>query len=274
MIRFPDSADGDWMSAVTRPLLWLGLALPAVPWLLFGIWASAGPRRMAWVYLGLGAALFLPLAAREVRWAFYPELFLLIPYAALAGALVDWIAARASVHLVGALRPRLVGAFCAWFYVPAGMSDTAPQTSAAVRSAVSCPIRELAQVLNDPAGLGASPKSILALIDFGPELLYRTAHSVLAIPNHRLQPGFTTGYRIMTESDFGAAERGLRSAGIDLVVVCPSSAESWFYDTGDDARTLSQALQAGDPPGFLSPVALPEPLSGQFKLFALRVSAG
>ena len=274
LIRLPDSWDGDWAGAVTRPLLWLGLALMAGPWLIYRIWAApaggVGAERLAWVYLGLGAALFLPLAARQVRWAFYPEVFLLIPYAALAGAFLDRVAARTSEQLIGVLRPLLVVALCAWFYVPAGMSDSPPQSSAAIRSAVTCPIRELAPLLDDPAGLGAAPRTILALIDFGPELLYRTRHSVLAIPNHRRQPGFTAGYRIMTASDFAAAERGLRAAGVDLVLVCPNSAESWFYNTESGEKTLSQALQAGDPPGYLRRVALPEPLDGQFKLYALR----
>ncbi len=153
------------------------------------------------------------------------------------------------------------------------MLDSAPRASAAIQNAALCPIRELAPLLDDPAGLGARPMTILALIDFGPELLYRTRHSVLAIPNHRHQPGFTTGYRIMTGSDFDAAERGLRSAGVDLVLVCPSSAESWFYDTESEAQTLSQALQAGEPPGYLSRIALPAPLDGQFRLYALRGTA-
>jgi hypothetical protein len=269
LIRFPDSLDGDWAAAINRPLLWLGLALIAGPWLVYRIWAAAGAERLAWLYLGLGAALFLPLAARQVRWAFYPEVFLLIPYAALGGAFLERIAARVSEQWIGAIRPLVVVALCAWFYVPTGMSDSAPQTSAAIRSAASCPIRELAPLLDDPAGLGAAPKTILALIDFGPELLYRTRHSVLAIPNHRRQPGFTAGYGIMTASDFSAAERGLRTAGVDLVLVCPSSAESWFYNTQGEAETLSQALQAGDPPGYLTRVALPAPLNGQFKLYAL-----
>ena len=270
LVRLPNSPDGDWVGAVTRPLLWLGLALMAGPWLIYRIWAAAGAERLAWIYLGLGAALFLPLAAGQVRWAFYPEVFLLIPYAALGGAFLDWVAARVSEVWIGAIRPLVVVALCTWFYVPTGMSSAGPQVSAAIQNATSCPIRELAPHLDDLAGLGAAPKTILAFIDFGPELLYRTRHSVLAIPNHRRQPGFTAGYRIMTASDFSEAERGLRAAGVDLVLVCPSSAESWFYTTETEAETLSQALQAGDPPGYLNRVALPEPLNDQFKLYALR----
>jgi hypothetical protein len=111
---------------------------------------------------------------------------------------------------------------------------------------------------------------VLALIDFGPELLYRTPHSVLAIPNHRLQRGFATGYRVMSASNFAEAERGLRAAGVDLVLICPDSAESWFYETDESAQTLNEALRDDDPPAFLRPLALPAPLSEQFKLFAVR----
>ena len=277
LIRFPESPGGDWVRAVTRPLLWLGLALIAGPWLIYRIWTTptggGGAERLAWIYLGLGAALFLPLAARQARWAFYPEVFLLIPYAALAGTFLDRVAARTSQHVIGVLRPLVVVTLCAWFYVPASLLNAVPQVSAAIRGAASCPIRDLVPLLEDPAGLGAAPKTILALIDFGPEILYRTQHSVLSIPNHRYQPGFAAGYRIMTASDFAAAERGLRAAGVDLVLVCPNSAEDWFYDTETDATTLSEALQAGDPPGYLNRVVLPEPLNGQFKLYQLRAGS-
>ena len=66
--------------------------------------------------------------------------------------------------------------------------------------------------------------------------------------------------------------RRLRAARVDLVLICPDSAESWFYDTDGSARTLNEALRADDPPAFLRPIALPAPLSEQFKLFALRPS--
>ena len=252
--------------------VWVTLLLLAGPWLVYRLFASAGPERLAWAFIALGAVVFLPLAARQLRWAFYPEILLLIPYAAFAGVVLDRVAERMPEQVLGVLRPLLVAALCVWFYVPSAVSDSGPQRSEAIRSATTCPIRSLAEVLNDPAGLGARPRTVLALIDFGPELLYRTPHSVLAIPNHRLQPGFAAGYRAMTASDFAEAERRLRAARVDLVLICPNSAERWFYDTDDSARTLNEALRADDPPAFLRRLALPAPLSEQFKLFALRPS--
>ena len=270
MLDLDEALAGPWYEAANKPILWLGIVLLAAPWLVYRLFASAGRERLAWAFIALGAVVFLPLAAGQLRWVFYPEILLLIPYAALAGAVLDRVAKRMPEQAIGVLRPFLVAALCVWFYVPSAVSGSGPQRSESIRSATTCPIRSLAGVLNDPAGLGARPRTVFALVDFGPELLYRTAHSVLAIPNHRLQPGFAAGYRAMTANDFAEAERRLRAARVDLVLVCPDSAESWFYDTDGRARTLNEALRADDPPAFLRPLALPAPLSEQFKLFALR----
>lgn len=274
VVNLSASRDGSWYEIAAKPILWLGIALPAIPWLVYRWLASAGRERLAWAFIALGAGLFMPLAARQLRWAFYPEIFLLFPYAALAGAAVDRIAKRAPEQVIGVLRPVIVAALCVWFYVPSAVSDSGPPRSEAIRSASACPLRSLAHVLNDPAGLGASPKTVLALIDFGPELLYRTPHSVLAIPNHRYQRGFAAGYRVMTAIDFVEAERGLRAAAIGLVLICPDSAERWFYDTEGSARTLYEALRDDDPPAYLRPLPLPAPLDEQFKLFAVRPVGG
>jgi hypothetical protein len=277
-IDLPDTvegawAKGAWVEAAAKPLLWLGLALLAGPWLMVRLVITAGRERLAWAYIALGVAVFLPLAAARLRWAFYPELLLLIPYAGFAGAALERLAARLPAPAMGVARPLLVIALCVWYAIPTAASNAGPQVGAAVRTAAACPIRSLAPVLNDPEGLGARPRTLLAFIDFGPELLYRTPHAVLAIPNHRYQPGFATGYRIMTARDTGAVERALRGAGVELVLLCPESAERWFYDTEDGARTLNQALREGDPPAFLRTLALPGPLSEQFRLFAVRPAA-
>lgn len=265
------AAEGrSFFEVAARPLLWLGIAVLALPWLIFELLESPGAEPRLWSFFALGALATLPMALAEVRWALYPELFLVVPYASLAGRVLDRLAIGLPRHALSVVRPLLVAGLCVWFYVPSAMTDAGGQGSAATETAERCSINALAEVLDDPDGLGSRPRLVLALIDFGPELLYRTRHSVLSVPNHRPQPGFTASYEIMTATDPDAARRRLEAAGVDLVLVCPNSAESWFYQAEGAGRTLHRALLADDPPPFLAPVGLPGPLARQFKLFEVR----
>ncbi|MFQ6018438.1 MAG: hypothetical protein ACE5KF_09595 [Kiloniellaceae bacterium] len=265
-----------WQETVAKPIFWLGTAVPAVPWLIRRMFTGTEAERRVCVFFALGIAVFVPLTIAQLRWVPYAEIFLLVPYAWLAGAVLDRVVVRLDGRFVGLARPLLVAAFCLWFYLPKLVSNisiaSGPGGSEAVvkETELLCPIKPLAEYLSDPTGLGAAPKRLLAFVDFGPELLYRTPHSVLSIPNHRFQPGFTASYRIMTATDFSRSQALLRAFKVDLVVICPGSVEASLYDTGSGELTLYQALSTGGHPGFLEPVALPEALSPSFKMFAFR----
>lgn len=274
---WPDAAGGvaAWAAALAKPIHWLGLALFAVPWLVGRLRRTRGGERRAWGLLAIGALLYLPLGLMQARWAPYPEALLLIPYAGFAAAMLAGLAARLPALGLAVARPLVVVALCVWVYLPPALTADGKETGASVATAAACPLQDLAEVLNDPEGLGQTPKRILALIDFGPELLYRTGHGVFAIPNHRPQPGYAAGYRIMTATDPEAARRGLARLAADLVLICPGSAEDWFYDTGEPGeRTLYRRLREGAPPAYLEPYPLPEPLGTDFRLFAVRGLSG
>lgn len=251
-------------------LLWLGIAVPAVPWLIYRISGSTGPQRRAWVFLGLGALALLPMAIVHRRWALYPEIFLLIPYAALAGAAVDALAARLPRGMIRLFRLPIICALCLWFYVPTVASNSRAEAAAASDETSACPISAVAPTLNDPDGLGASPKRVMAFVDFGPELLYRTPHSVFSIPNHRNQPGFATTYEVMTATDLATARKRLEQAQVDLILICPFSAESWFYEIQGRGPTFHRMLSDGDVPEFLEAAPLPEGIAELVKLFRVR----
>lgn len=273
LLAWPQGDEGidAWLAALAKPLHWLGIALVAVPWLAGRLRTAAGGARRAWGLLAIGALVFLPLGFLQARWAPYPEALLLIPYAGAAAAALAWLSARLSGTGLALVRPLVVVAFCIWIYLPPALVGGGKEASASVSAAATCPLQELAPVLDDPEGLGRTPKRILALIDFGPELLYRTGHSIFAIPNHKPQPAYATSYRVMTADDPEVARRGLARLGADLVLICPGSAEDWFYDTGGrDGPTLYRRLQKGAPPAFLVPIELPDPLGRHFRLFEVR----
>ena len=97
----------------------------------------------------------------------------------------------------------------------------------------------------------------MAFADYGPELLYRTGHSVLSIPNHRPQPGFAATYRVLTapaDADGASHSGGHR---VDLILLCPSEVErSIFTPPAAAAATLYERLVDGAPPAWLRPLPL------------------
>jgi len=259
-----------WALALGKAILWLGIALPAVPWVVYRCYIGQGAERRMWIFVAAAASAFIPLTFHQVRWASYAETILVLPYTHLAASLAMRLAVVVSERVFGALRPFIFAGLCIWMFVPGAVSGTSSGGNmAASQLRASCPISALARYLDDPSGLGASPKKILAFIDFGPEILYRTPHAVLSIPNHRYQPGFAVSFRIMSAEDFDVARKLLSEQSVDLVMICPKSAERWFYSADDGGRTLYQALSEDAPPSFLVPIPVPDDV-GAIRLFAFR----
>lgn len=254
-----------WQDSVIRPVLFLGLAVGAIPALLWAL-ARCRPERAAWLVLGMLAAAFVVLTLRQARWAAFAEVVLIIPYGLFVGAALGRLSLRLGDKARSVARPLAAVFLCAWMTLPYGLSSRGAQIVPATR--FDCSLPAISAWLSRPEGLGASPKRVLAFVDFGPELLYRTPHSVFAIPNHRPQPGYTAGYEILTGSDYAAAETLVRRHGVDLILLCPNPVERAFFTEGQPDGTLWSALAEGRPPAFLHAVPLP-PALRSFRLYAV-----
>jgi hypothetical protein len=91
---------------------------------------------------------------------------------------------------------------------------------------------------------------------------------VLAIPNHRPQPGFTATYRVLTTTDEQVARAELARFGVDLILLCPSATErSLFAVDTATGPTLYQRLADGEVPSWLRPVPLAPDLAAAARLF-------
>jgi hypothetical protein len=127
----------------------------------------------------------------------------------------------------------------------------------------ACPLDRLSTVLNRSA-----PKTLLAYADYGSELLYRTPHRMLSIPNHRPQPGFTATYRILTTTDEAVARAEVARFGVDLILLCPSATErALFAVDAATGLTLYQRLADGEAPSWLRPLPLEPDLAAEARLF-------
>jgi hypothetical protein len=258
----------DWLSSgrlgetLGRVIKVVGIALFAVPFLGVLLRRSSGSAWRFWVTVAVALLAFLPLAFYQVRWASYTEAFLVWPYAAAVAWALSRLTRTAGRSGV-LLRPLVILAALFW---PLLLAAALPQQ--AIESAGrACPVDRLAAVLNRAA---PAPRTLLAYADYGSELLYRTPHRVLSIPNHRPQPGFAATWRILTATDEAPARAELGRFGVDWILLCPSATERSLFAVPGAARpTLYQRLADGDVPPWLRPLPLEGDLATAARLFEI-----
>lgn len=285
IVRWSSLNWADAPSSIGAAFLWLGSGIVAIPCLAWMIWRHPKPERRGWIMLAAISAVFVPLAFSQVRWTAYAETTLVISHAVAVGAGLVWINGwKWQAAWLALPRALLVAFACTLNFVPAlfvaatigndeseagdGPAEMAGDESAADDSV--CPLAPLSRFLADPTGLGAQPKRIMAFVDFGPEILYRTSHSVFAIPNHRYQSGFTATHQVMTAGSAEQARAVLRRHDVELIVICPEwPLEASFYGSDGGTDMFYGQLASGVVPSFLAPLALPEHLTGRFVVFAL-----
>jgi hypothetical protein len=134
-------------------------------------------------------------------------------------------------------------------------------------SPAGCTVSEVADFLTEDPRFGAAPQTVLAFMDIGPELLYRTRHHVIGTPYHRNGDGIFDGHRILATKDAVTARALVRQRGIDLVLLCRSPSERRFYARADGKENLYRRLDDGNPPDWLAPVELPSGLRTQARLY-------
>jgi hypothetical protein len=264
---------------LARGVMWLGQAALALPW---AIWIAMRTWRVdrdpgltyPWLLLGAGLALFVAMTLAQTRWAPYEGLFAILVYAHLASVLLARIEIRISTARLSLARPLAVVALSLWPFAPLIILSSRFEAATAHVAVGHCGLTAAAEFMS--TGSMVAPARVMAFVDSGPELLYRTPHSVYSIPNHRPQPGFTTTYRAMTATDVAEAQILINKSGANYLLVCGAGSPLTFYgsrpnpDPSSGPMTLHEALVAGQPPTFLQPVALPEAAGTKLLLYAVE----
>jgi len=243
---------------VGRIIAYLGTAFIAALVAGRGLRADRGTRRFdVWMLLALGLLGFVPLGIRWVRFVMYAELLgVLGSMDLLSRALVALGAGgpgprrgiqRAVTAAALISGPLLVGA---GVMALGGESGGAVQAAAATQTQ-ACSVDGLVGALDDPGGLGDRPRIVLAHVDLGPVLLYRTPHSVVATPYHRNARGILDARRIFETTDPDVARRMIDERGVEVVVTCGVEAPP---EPPGDAVPFVTRLRSGDAPDWIVPV--------------------
>lgn len=247
----------------------LGPALVALP-MVFRILREERGRRAFWGWLLVATALvaYAVFTQRWPRWAPYSGLFFCLPLAVVVLRLDRWIEAA----LKGPAR--LPAKAVALLLILAGplLAGAALTAEAPEPKAEACPTAKLVELLNGPA-LGKQPHIVLTAANMGPELIYRTPHSVVATVHHR-NPGLLGSLLLLRSTDLGAARAEFRRRGITLVVLCPGDSGNHYEMRGDREKPdlLYRRLLDGRGPPWLKELDFPADMQASFRLFEVRPS--
>ena len=187
--------------------------------------------------------LYFVLGLMQQRWLFALNLLLVVPAALGIQRMMHTAAPRAQrVHL--GMATVALSAALWWLPVQIVVADNQPDIA-------RCDTDDAVAALE-----GTGDATVMAFVDIGPELLFRTTNSVMSIPNHRPQPGYAATYEAMSTSGPEVARGIMREHGVDLVLVCTDAVEVSFY--GASEQSLHHRLVAGDPPTWLTALPTPE----------------
>jgi len=250
-------------------LFWLGLSIPAIPFVVWLAWKERkADRRIFWLLTILGIAVFVPLTFYQVRWAGYASIFLIFPYAEFLGRLarnvrnqvrIEWNNFAYGLSLfIGTIWAFLLGLSV----IQAEVGEPIPL----YRN--ECPPQMVAKFLEEDSKVGEGTLTIVTYLFSGPELLYRTNHRVVGTPYHRNRDGIVHGHTMLNSSNIKVVEELVRRRGVDLFVLCPGSKEEQrYYNQKAQSPTFYQKLLAGEFPLWVHPLVLPPWLSSHFQIF-------
>jgi len=254
---------GDWWNQLAKFFLWLGIVIPGIPLLAHLARQDSGSDRInPWIYIVICSCIYLPLSFLEIRWTPYVAILFLPGYAWLVSGLMKRVS-RLAVSPAGGLLKIATLIFCAFvFAIPSSLVDA----EEADKTYADCSLPAVSRYVNDPEFLGGGPRHLLTYTVFGPELLYRTKHTVLSIPSHRYQPGFADGYEIFSSVDPDQALRLIRAKQIDLILVCDGGLEASFYEN-ELAVSFHHRLLNRQAPAWAEEVPLPDYIEQSFRLY-------
>ena len=230
---------------LSAPVLGIGLAVLA---------ARRQSHPAVWWAIAAVIAVTTGLALSQLRFSTYPQLLATLPWAWLAATLVARTGATASawasLSRVGAMLVGVGGFLVPVLAVEMVSGDEGPSTLAASECRVDS-IVELARQEDVPI--------VLAHIDYGPEILYRSDARVVAAPYHRNVEGILDARRFMLAGESEAA-RIASDREIDLVFVCPSRDRGYLGSAADEPESMYSLLVSGVRPGWLQPLDTPDDL--------------
>lgn len=104
-------------------------------------------------------------------------------------------------------------------------------------------------------------------MDYGPEILYRTQHQVIATPYHRNDAGILFNHRVMTAANPEEALKAISQRPVDLVILTPQFSDKVVYNAAQNPDIFYNQLLNRQIPGWLEKVPTPPQVGKWFLVF-------
>ncbi|MBP2656036.1 MAG: rane protein required for N-linked glycosylation-like protein [Firmicutes bacterium] len=208
-----------------------------------------------WLWFMAGMAVYVPLALYQLRWAAYAEVVLLFPTAFILQNCLKRIESLNKECWRSIVRVVVTIVFCV------GYGSVALLVQPTEQDANTVTITKATKFLNELQVLEAGPKTIITDIDFGPEILYRTPHRVIATPYHRNGDGIILVHQVMSAQEDSEAYKLIKQRDADLILLSPA------MKTKFQGNTFCGRLLSGQYPNWLKPIDLPDYLQGEILLY-------
>jgi hypothetical protein len=236
-------------------VLLLGHTLLTIPYLLILLVKRVKIPDYWWTFI-YGSIMFSILALYQSRWAAYAEIISIIPTVLLLSCVLQRMQKVQQAELLIVLRVLVITFFC---LAPIVIGTALlPERSSEPKT-----ITKAVDFLNQLD----RTSTILTDNDFGPEILYRTRHQVIATPYHRNGAGIMFGYHVMTAETDQEAFELLRMRKVDYILLYPESSEKVIYLNTKSQDTFYRRLLAGQYPLWLRPLILPPELAGEIIIY-------
>lgn len=266
---------------VVRISTYFGYSLAGALYLFYLLFRPRGSHReLSILIASIVAVIALFVITRKgfvLRDAPILGLVMLFPYAHLVVDLYERLSALAtrSAEVLRAISLMILALWPLGLIRALEADESGPQTKVVIQV---CPVTEISRYLTEQSPWRDRPRRIMAFTDFGPEILYRTRHSVFSIPNHRLQPGYTDTFRTMAATRDNDARAIVARRDVDLILLCRSRSLSNYFRRGIEAPPADQSifrerLLRGQIPDWLRPIALPDSLGDGFLLLEVDRTA-
>lgn len=263
-------------SPMSRPFLpaliqLLGSAIIGISYIGFVLWKEPDKNLRGWIFILSGIVLFASAGIFQLRLLIYGNIITLVPLAAILGRVLRWESnylTKLTRFTRTFIRPFTITAFGVVFlFLGLICQKITEKDSVLKREDRLVPLSQLCDELNKLNTTQARPTRILAFIDYGPEILYRTQYDVVGTPYHRNSQGILDTYKIMTaKSDEEAHELILRRK-IDMILISNGPGERNFFSAALKQSTFYGRLRAEGSADWLRAVELPSHLSPSYKLF-------